>query len=192
MEKIVAVAGTGLARSEPLDVLRHEVGLEIDLVARLQRAERRRLERVRDERDGEPSSASAATVNDTPDTATDPFSTQYRSTGSGASTTIRLPAPSGSTDRTVPTASTCPWTMWPPSGSPARTAASTLTRAPAAMVPSVERSRGLGNDVERTRRLRHSATTVRQTPSTAIESPTLAATDVATTSRLPSKDTTLP
>src|SRR5439155_1464515 len=37
---------------EPLDILRQDVGLEIDVVARLEPAERRRPERVLDERDG--------------------------------------------------------------------------------------------------------------------------------------------
>ena len=40
-------------RAQPLDVLREDVDLEVDRVAGLERAERRRLERVRDERDGE-------------------------------------------------------------------------------------------------------------------------------------------
>src|SRR5262249_25205808 len=48
---IVALGAS--ATDEALDVLGEHVGLEIDLVARLERAERRYLERVRDERDRE-------------------------------------------------------------------------------------------------------------------------------------------
>ena len=44
-----------LIAPQPLDVLREDVDLEVDRVAGLERAERRHLERVRDERDREAS-----------------------------------------------------------------------------------------------------------------------------------------
>ena len=47
------VAGARAGPDEPLDVLGEHVDLEVDRVARAERAERRHLERVRDERDGE-------------------------------------------------------------------------------------------------------------------------------------------
>src|SRR2546423_10610265 len=47
MRAIVARSG----RKQPFDVLRQDVGLEVDLGARTELAERRRRQRVRDERD---------------------------------------------------------------------------------------------------------------------------------------------
>src|SRR3954467_10472728 len=48
------VTSSGSATDEALDVLGEHVRLEVDLVARLERSERRHVERVRDERDREP------------------------------------------------------------------------------------------------------------------------------------------
>src|SRR5579864_493747 len=82
--------------------------------------------------------------------------------------------------------------MWPPSGSPARSAGSTLTRSPAASPPSVVRP-SVSATTSNAKRLPSCSTTVRQTPSIAIESPSAASVSGAsTTRREPSKAATLP
>ena len=66
---------------------------------------------------------------------------------------MRRPSPSGSLERTRPTPSTCPCTMWPPSSSPSRSAGSTLTSA-ARLERAQRRARErLRHDVERECRL---------------------------------------
>src|SRR5579864_4106484 len=82
--------------------------------------------------------------------------------------------------------------MWPPSGSPARSAGSTLTRSPAASPPSVVRP-SVSATTSNAKRPASCSTTVRQTPSIAIESPSAASVSGAsTTRREPSKAATLP
>ena len=75
--------------------------------------------------------------------------------------------------RNRPTPSTWPWTMWPPSGSPARSAGSTLTRSSAVSAPSVVRL-SVSATTSNASWPPSCSTTVRQTPSTATESPTSA------------------
>src|SRR5215204_461618 len=78
--------------------------------------------------------------------------------------------PSSRTARTAPRPSTWPWTMWPPSRSEARSASSRFTPEPAATSASDER-----RSVSCITSARNSppsiAVAVRQTPSTATESP---------------------
>src|SRR5438876_3316133 len=86
---------------------------------------------------------------------------------------MRVPSPSGSTERTRPTPSTWPCTTWPPSGSPARTAGSTLTASPAASPPSALRS-SVSGTASNASTPSSAATTVRQMPPIETESPTSA------------------
>src|SRR5579864_2101414 len=82
--------------------------------------------------------------------------------------------------------------MWPPSGSPARSAGSTLTRSPSASPPSVVRA-SVSATTSNAKRPPSCSTTVRQTPSIAIESPSAASVaGASTTRREPSKAATLP
>ena len=71
---------------------------------------------------------------------------------------------------TRPTPSTWPWTKWPPSGSPARSAGSTLTAAPASRRPS-ELRRSVSGTTSNSIAPSVSRTAVRQTPFTLTESP---------------------
>ena len=111
-------------------------------------------------------------MSDTPSTAIEPFSPRS-SAGprDGASTTTRSPSPSASTDLDrADRRRHDPGRWWPPSGPPARSAGSTFTAAP------VQRAQGgpaqrLRDGVEG-RRSPSTASAVRQTPSTATESPT--------------------
>src|SRR5918998_2433802 len=68
-----------------------------------------------------------------------PFSTQYRSTASGASNSQISASPSGLTPSTSPTPSTCPCTMCPPNLLVAAMARSRLTGLPSPSVPSAVR-----------------------------------------------------
>src|SRR5690349_1653658 len=79
--------------------------------------------------------------------------------------------------------------MCPPSGSPARSAGSRLTRSPVFSVPSVVR---LSVSSTTSKARREPSTAVRQTPSTETESPSAAVVCGATTSRCPSKLSTRP
>src|SRR5438874_4608977 len=82
--------------------------------------------------------------------------------------------------------------MWPPSGSPARSAGSTLTVSPAASEPSVVRS-SVSATTSNASCPPSCSTTVRQIPSMATESPRPATVCGASTrSRVPSKETTRP
>ena len=81
------------------------------------------------------------------------------------------PPPSGSSERTRPTPSTWPWTMWPPSGSPARSAGSRLTSLPGSSRPSEVR-RSVSATASKATTPSSTAVAVRQTPLIAIESPT--------------------
>ncbi len=54
-----------------------------------------------------------------------------------------------STTRAVP--STCPWTMWPPRGSPMRSAGSRLTSSPRRRPPRLVRDRVSGDELDRRR-----------------------------------------
>ena len=71
-----------------------------------------------------------------------------RSTSGGASIHMRRPSPSGSLERTRPTPSTCPCTMWPPSSSPRRSAGSTLRSVPACDRAERRARERLRHDVE--------------------------------------------
>src|SRR4051794_37734515 len=113
---------------------------------------------------------------------------------SGASIQTRRPSPSDVTERTRPTASTWPCTTWPPSGSPTRSDGSTFTGSPGSRLPSAVRD-SVSGTASNASRPSSFATTVRQTPATAMESPTAAAAAVsgaATTSREPSNASTMP
>ena len=109
-------------RQQFLDVLREHVRLEVDAAARNELGERRLRQRVRISATSKPASSTAATVSETPSTVIDPFLDAVaeqlrRGLDPGADAVS-----SGSTVATRPTPSTWPWTLWPPSGSPARSA----------------------------------------------------------------------
>src|SRR5919197_1214701 len=87
----------------------------------------------------------------------------------GTSSQSRAPSPSGSMERTLATPSTWPWTWWPPSGSPTRSAGSTLTWAPSSSSRSVVRSRDSGT-TSKTSSRSLVATAVRQQPASEPES----------------------
>ena len=78
---------------------------------------------------------------------------------------------------TVATASTCPWTMWPPRSESARAACSRMTLAPGASEASVERSSVSWMASKRTPFFQWGSgwfsggVAVRHTPLTAMESP---------------------
>src|ERR1044072_1258162 len=78
--------------------------------------------------------------------------------------------PSSSTEVTSPTPSTWPWTMWPPRRSEAFIASSRLTRLPLPMPPRAVTSR-VWFIASVAKPLASTAVAVRQTPSTATESP---------------------
>src|SRR5581483_9538909 len=83
---------------------------------------------------------------------------------------------------------------WPPSGSPTLTGASRLTRVPSSSRPRAVRV-SVSGTTSKARLPFPTSTTVRQTPATATESPTVAPAAVsaaATTSREPSNAATVP
>src|SRR6185295_4716782 len=90
---------------------------------------------------------------------------------SAAPISSRAPSPSRSSDATVPTSSTCPWTMCPPSGSPARSAGSRLTWSPGASRARVVRASVSGTAWKRIAPW-STVSAVRHTPATETESPT--------------------
>ena len=100
---------------------------------------------------------------------------------------MRTPSPSGSTAMTLPVPSTWPCTWWPPSGSPARSAGSTLTRPANAFTRET-----VSGTTSKESRPGSTATTVRQTPSIATESPSSAVVADSTTSLAPSYEATFP
>ena len=167
------LTGSWYERQQPLDVLREHVDLEVDRVARRERAERRLGQRVRDERDRE---AVVVERGDGQRDAVDGDRALLDAVAEDVRPARRsrsaAPSPSGSTERTRPTPSTWPWTMWPPSGSPARSAGSTLTSSPGCEAAERRAAQRLRDGVERELRRRRRSTTVRQTPSIATESPT--------------------
>src|SRR5690606_964628 len=71
-----------------------------------------------------PGSVTETTVSDTPSTAMEPFSTTYRCSPAGK---VNRVTPDGSRSTNVPTPSTCPCTMCPPSRSPTAAARSRFT-----------------------------------------------------------------
>src|SRR5215469_3215836 len=86
-----------------------------------------------------------------------------------------------------------PWTTWPPSWSPTRSDGSTFTESPGSSAPSAVRESVSGTASNESRPSSF-ATTVRQTPATATESPMLAVAAVSgaeTTSLKPSNASTL-
>src|SRR5262249_27110058 len=95
-----------------------------------------------------------------------------------ASIHTRRPCPSSSTLRTTPTPSTWPWPWCPPSGSPARSAGSRFTRAPAVRPPSDVRA-SVSGTASNAIRPSVTSTAVRQQPSIETESPTAVAAAVA-------------
>ena len=76
------------------------------------------------------SPSTALTVNDTPSTATLPFTAMKRARACGTRKRQRVEPFSGVADSAVPTPSTWPETIWPPSSSPIRSERSRFTRVP--------------------------------------------------------------
>src|SRR5688500_12322169 len=77
-----------------------------------------------------PGSGTAFTVRLTPSTVIEPCGTSSSATLPGTSMSTRTASSNRRTARTVPTPSTWPCTMWPPSRSDARSARSRFTRVP--------------------------------------------------------------
>ena len=153
-------------------MLREDVGFEVDLVARRERAQCRHLERVRDQRDLEPVVVERRDrERDAVDGDRALLDAVAEDAPAGARSRRGAVSPARRAD--APTPSTWPWTMWPPSGSPARSAArrSPRRRGEAAERRHVERLATTSNASLPFRR----STTVRQTPAIATESPTAAA-----------------
>ena len=88
----------------------------------------------------------------------------------GSSNFIWVWAGPGLTSRTTPTPSTWPVTRWPPRRSPSLTALSKFTRSPAFFKGKVVQARVSG-DTSKSARGGSRATTVRQAPATATDSP---------------------
>src|SRR5579859_2417129 len=80
---------------------------------------------------------------------------------------------SGAGSTISPTASTWPWTRWPPSRSDRRTGRSRLTASPGSSSPRLVR-RSVSSTASAAHQPAPTSTTVRQQPLTAIESPILA------------------
>src|SRR5919112_2890008 len=105
-----------------------------------------------------------------PSTQMLPFSTQKRSTVSGAWNSQISASPSGLTPSTRPTPSTCPCTMCPPNLLPADIARSRLTGLPALRPPSAVRL-SVSGMAKKVSVLLSTSPTVRQTPFTQTLSP---------------------
>ena len=106
---------------QPLDVLRHDVTLDVEPVspARRRRGSSAPASRGSARPRRQPSPR-PATVRLTPARAIEPLLDRVAQQRRLASATRRRRAkPSSSTATTSPTPSTCPWTMWPPSRSEA-------------------------------------------------------------------------
>src|SRR5680860_351392 len=101
--------------------------------------------------------------------------------------------PSSATDSTVPTASTCPCTIWPPSGSPSRSGNSRFTRSPPRSWPNAVR-RSVSAITSASRPAAPSPVAVRHTPFTATEPPLEISSRgcTSTTSRPSASDETRP
>ena len=111
-------------------------------------AERRASQRLGDQADGERRRRRASTtVRLTPSTVIEPLSTRYGARSGGIETVTTSQCSPGSRRTTWPTASTWPWTRWPPRRVPAVTARSRLTRSPAARAPRPVLVEGLGHHV---------------------------------------------
>src|SRR4051812_36373441 len=97
--------------------------------------------------------------------------------------------PSSRTSRTTPRPSTWPWTMWPPRRSAGRSGSSRLTVLSGSRAPSEERRSVSCITSAPKSSAPHIPTAVRQTPLTAIESPSLSspASGEETLSRTPSR-----
>src|SRR4051794_15755822 len=97
--------------------------------------------------------------------------------------------PSSRTSRTTPRPSTWPWTMWPPRRSAGRSGSSRLTVLSGSSAPSEERRSVSCITSAPKSSPPHRPTAVRQTPLTAIESPSLSspASGELTLSRTPSR-----
>ena len=142
-------------------------------------AERRRGERVRDQRDRE---AVVVERGDRERDAVDRDRALLDAVAEHLRRRVDPDAPAvapGSTERTRPTPSTWPWTMWPPSGSPRGAPARRSPRRPAARRPSVGAARASRATTSNATGRRRAATTVRQTPSTDDESPSVDAEPVS-------------
>src|SRR5829696_4099851 len=132
-----------------------------------------------------------------PSTQMLPFSTQKRSTASGAWNSQISASPSGLNPSTRPTPSTCPCTMCPPNLPPADIARSRLTGLPAARPPSAVRLSVSGMAKKLSVRPSTSPT-VRQAPFTQTLSPACASSEILTAEMLrrsispPSSDETRP
>ena len=156
---------------EFLDVLGEHVDLEIDLVAGLDGPERGHFERVRDERDRE------RVVVERGDRERDAVD-RDRALLDAVAEDLRARRPS-TPDSSVarpsairPTPSTCPWTKWPPSGSPARVAVSRLTSSLGREPAEGRAARASPATAVTEKRPFETAVAVRQAPLIETESPT--------------------
>ena len=111
------------------------------------------------------------TVKLTPSMQMDPLGATKRIRSSGNSNCSLRDLASSATLASVPTASTCPLTRWPPSGSPARRLGSRFTRAPLLSAPKVVFA-SVSRDTSAQKRVPSSRVTVRHTPCTHTLSPT--------------------
>ena len=82
-----------------------------------------------------PASSTPVTVRLTPSIVTEPFSTTYRSSPAGAEKRTSRAFPPSLTASIVPTPSTWPCTMCPPSRSAGRSGSSRFTRSPSVRDP---------------------------------------------------------
>mmetsp|Transcript_32644 Transcript_32644/g.76402 ORF Transcript_32644/g.76402 Transcript_32644/m.76402 type:complete len:225 (+) Transcript_32644:368-1042(+) len=125
----------------------------------------------------EAATSTSQTVSEVPSTAMNPLGTMYLSTCAGALTTTHSESPSGVSETSSPTPSTCPWTKWPELRPSAGSARSRFTTSPAASdegLRLVRRSVSGARPTRKTPEASSKSTTVRQTPLTAIEQPRLA------------------
>ena len=156
---------------ELLDVLGHDVDLQVDGASGCRVAERRALERLGDERDVEAArrrrgrrSATRRPRRSSP--------SRRRSAAARARRrrSRRARSRRSRTAATVPVPSTCPCTMWPPRRASARSASSRFTAEPTSSSPSEER-RSVSCITSAAKLPSAIAVAVRQTPLTATESP---------------------
>ena len=112
------------------------------------------------------------TVRLTPSIQTQPLLAMNRASPTGTSKRQRSERASGTTSMTRPIPSMWPDTRCPPSGSPMRNAFSRLTKVPACIVPNVVRRR-VSRETSAAKRSAPMSSAVRQTPATAMLSPSL-------------------
>ena len=119
------------------------------------------------------------TVNDVPFSATEPLGAMNRASVSGARKVTRVLSPSTRSPTTCATPSTWPDTIWPPNSSPTFSARSRLIRIPSGqcvrpilVTPTVSAEICTSNQFcGSPSNTGPSATTVRHTPSQAIDAP---------------------